>query len=115
MIRLANAALDEVRRRVQHTTTGHRGRKTDPLYRIRRRLLAAHDRLDPTGFARMLAWLDAGDPDGEVGAAYLATVLVLQLALQPLTNGSGLAVAASTLAPPLSGAPQFKQGPCGFS
>jgi transposase len=76
VIRLANAALDDVRRRTQQTSTGHRGRKTDPLYRIRRRLLAAHDRLDPTGFARMLGWLDAGDPDGEVGAAYLAKELL---------------------------------------
>jgi hypothetical protein len=42
------------------------------LYRIRRRLLASHDRLDPAAFARMLAWLDAGDSEGEVGAAYLA-------------------------------------------
>jgi transposase len=29
VIRLANAALDEVRRRVQQTTSGHRGRKDD--------------------------------------------------------------------------------------
>jgi transposase len=72
VIRLANAALDEVRRRTQQTTTGHRGRRADPLYRIRRRLLASHDRLDPAAFARMLAWLNAGDPEGEVGAAYLA-------------------------------------------
>jgi Transposase/Pyridoxamine 5'-phosphate oxidase len=43
-IRLANAALDEVRRRTQNDTLGHRGRKADPLYRIRRRLLAG-----PTG------------------------------------------------------------------
>ena len=42
-VRLANTALDEVRRRVQHTITGHRGRKDDPLYRIRRRLLTGHD------------------------------------------------------------------------
>jgi transposase len=76
VIRLANAALDEVRRRTQQTTTGHRGRKDDPLYRIRRRLLASHDRLDPAGFARVLAWLDAGDPGGEVGAAYLAKELL---------------------------------------
>jgi hypothetical protein len=39
-IRLANAALDEVRRPTQQTSTGHRGRKPDPLYRMRRRLLA---------------------------------------------------------------------------
>jgi transposase len=76
VIRLANAALDEVRRRTQQATTGHRGRKADPLYRIRRRLLASHDRLDPAAFARTLAWLDAGDPEGEVGAAYLAKELL---------------------------------------
>ncbi len=39
-VRLANQALDEVRRRTQQTTLGHRGRRGDPLYRIRRRLLA---------------------------------------------------------------------------
>jgi transposase len=76
VVRLANTALDEVRRRVQHTTLGHRGHKGDPLYRIRRRLLAGHERLDPTGFTRMLAWLDVGDPDGEVAACYLAKELL---------------------------------------
>src|SRR5918994_821389 len=49
-IRLANAALDEVRRRTQQTSLGHRVRKVDPLYRIRRRLLPGHDRLDAAGF-----------------------------------------------------------------
>ena len=76
VIRLANAALDEVRRRTQNDALGHRGRKRDPLYRIRRRLLASHDRLGPAAFARMLAWLHAGDPEGEVGAAYLAKELL---------------------------------------
>lgn len=76
VIRLANAALDEVRRRVQHDTLGHRGRKPDPLYRIRRRLLARYEDLDPEAVERMLAWLDAGDPAGEVGAAYLAKELL---------------------------------------
>jgi transposase len=72
VIRLANAGLDEVRRRVQNDTLGHRGHKADPLDRIRRRLLAGHDRLDAASFTRLLTWLDAGDPQGEVGAAYLA-------------------------------------------
>jgi transposase len=76
VIRLANQALDEVRRRVQQTTLGHRGRKPDPLYRIRRRLLTSHEHLDPDGFARMLAWLDIGDPDGEVATSYLAKELL---------------------------------------
>src|SRR4249919_931657 len=76
VVRVANTALDEVRRRVQHTTLGHRGHKGDPLYRIRRRLLTGHEHLDPTGFARVLAWLDVGDPDGEVAACYLAKELL---------------------------------------
>ena len=33
LVKLANAALDDCRRRVQDDTLGHRGRKTDPLYR----------------------------------------------------------------------------------
>ena len=31
-IKLANAAIDDIRRRVQHEQLGHRGRKSDPLY-----------------------------------------------------------------------------------
>src|SRR5436190_22296601 len=71
--------MDERHRRRRPSlrcTTHHRGRKTDPLYRIRRRLLAGHERLDPAAFARVLAWLDVGDPDGEVAAAYLAKELL---------------------------------------
>jgi transposase len=78
-IRLANQALDEVRRRTQQATLGHRGRKGEPLYRIRRRLLAAHDRLGPGAFERMLMLLEAGDPTGEVAAAYLAKELLREV------------------------------------
>ena len=41
VIRLADNTIDEVRRRVQNDTLGHRGRKGDPLYRARRLLIAA--------------------------------------------------------------------------
>ena len=75
-VRLANQALDEVRRRVQQSTLGHRGRKSDPLYRARRRLLAAHERLGEQAWSRVELLLDAGDPEGEVGAAYLAKELL---------------------------------------
>ena len=78
-IRLANQALDEVRRRTQQATLGHRGHKGDPLYRIRRRLLAGHDRLGARGFETMLALLNAGDPGGEVAAAYLAKELLREV------------------------------------
>jgi transposase len=44
-IRLANMVVDQVRRRVQQATLGHRGRKRDPLYRIRKPLLTAQEQL----------------------------------------------------------------------
>lgn len=43
-IRLANGVVDETRRRVQQTT-GHRGRKGDPLYDVRKLLLISRQRL----------------------------------------------------------------------
>lgn len=47
IVKLAGDALDEVRRRVQQDTTGHRGRKGDPLYQIRNLLRASRHRLTP--------------------------------------------------------------------
>jgi transposase len=70
-IRLANQAIDDVRRRVQNETHGHRGRSPDPLYRVRRVLLTADERLTEDRFQWMKALLDAGHPDGEVGAAWV--------------------------------------------
>ncbi len=78
-MRLANQALDEARRRVQQSTLGHRGRKSDPLYRARRRLLVAHERLGEQAWSRVELLLDAGDPEGEVGAAYLAKELLREV------------------------------------
>jgi transposase len=69
-IRLANAVVDQTRRRVQQATLGHRGRKQDPLYRIRKLLLTAQEQLTGRGRARLRAGLAAGDPTGEVVAAW---------------------------------------------
>ena len=69
-IRLANTVVDQTRRRTQQTTLGHRGRKRDPLYRIRKLLLTAQEQLTQRGRARLRAGLAAGDPDGEVAAAW---------------------------------------------
>jgi transposase len=69
-IRLANAVVDQVRRRTQQATLGHRGRKRDPLYRIRKLLLTAAEQLTQRGRARLRAGLAAGDPTGEVAAAW---------------------------------------------
>jgi transposase len=69
-IRLANAAVDQTRRRVQQATLGHRGRKYDPLYRIRKLLLTAQEQPTQRGRVRLRAGLAAGDPTGEVAAAW---------------------------------------------
>jgi transposase len=69
-VRLANAVVDQVRRRTQQATLGHRGRKPDPLYRIRKPLLTAAEQLTSQGRARLRAGLAAGDPTGEVAAAW---------------------------------------------
>ncbi len=74
-VRLANAAIDDVRRRTQNETFGHRGRRGDPLYDIRRLLLVAHERLGERGWRRLQAGL-VGDRWGEVEAAYLAKELL---------------------------------------
>jgi transposase len=69
-VRLANTVVDQVRRRTQQTTLGHRGRKPDPLYRIRKLLLTAAEQLTQRGRGRLRAGLAAGDPTGEVVAAW---------------------------------------------
>nr|WP_246006232.1 ISL3 family transposase [Georgenia muralis] len=62
--------VDEVRRRVQQHTTGHRGRRDDPLYKVRNVLRAGADRLTSRQWDRLERDLPAGDPDGEVLLAW---------------------------------------------
>jgi transposase len=76
LVKLANQRLDEVRRRVQNETLGHRGHKHDPLYRSRRLLTRADERLDDRGRTKLLGLLDAGDPRGEVRTAWHAKEVV---------------------------------------
>lgn len=70
VVRLGFEAVDEVRRRVQQQTLGHRGRKGDPLYGIRRELRRGADKLSERALERVCTALDVGDPDGEVAAAW---------------------------------------------
>lgn len=72
VVRVANRCLDKVRRRVQQETLGHRGRKDDPLYKIRKLLLKGSERLDEKGTDRMLLGLRVGDPFDEIAGAWLA-------------------------------------------
>ena len=72
VVRVANRCLDAVRRRVQNDTLGHRGRKHDPLYKIRKLLLTGSERLNEAGRDRILLGLRVGDPNNEVVGAWLA-------------------------------------------
>ena len=72
VIAAANRCLDAVRRRVQNELEGHRGRKDDPLYKIRRVLLTGAERLNARGVDRMALGLRFGDPHDEVLGAWLA-------------------------------------------
>jgi transposase len=70
--RVANRTVDLVRRRVQNEQLGHRGRRADPLFKIRKLLLKGAERLDGQGRERMLLGLRVGDPDDELLGAWLA-------------------------------------------
>lgn len=76
VVQLSNRCVDKVRRRVQQELLGHRGRRDDPLYKIRKVLLAGNERLNDRGRERMVEGLRAGDPDGEVVGAWLAKEMV---------------------------------------
>jgi transposase len=69
VVRLGFDAVDQVQRRVQQETLGHRGRAGHPLCGIRRVLRRGHLRHSDLSWTRLLRGLDLGDPDGEVAAA----------------------------------------------
>ena len=72
IVKLVNKALDDVRRRVQNETLGHRGREDDPLYRARKLLVSASERFTDNGQVRLRGLLEAGDRYGEVRDAWHA-------------------------------------------
>jgi transposase len=78
VMRHANFALDEVRRRVQRERLGHRGRASDPLYRARKLLVMRDTATDPELTARLQGLLALGDPDGEVAFAYSVKEAIAQ-------------------------------------
>ena len=71
IVKLAGDAPGEVRRRVQQDTTGHRGRKGDPLYQIRLLLRASRDRLTKRQKERLREAFVADEAHISVEVAYL--------------------------------------------
>jgi len=62
LVKLANNAVTKVRRRVTWEQHDRRGRKIDPAWANRRRLLKARERLSEKSFQAMWAALEDGDP-----------------------------------------------------
>jgi len=79
LVKLANDALTAVRRRVTFDAHGRRGRKQDPEWANRRRLLSARERLSPRGFATMWNALIDNDPSAQILSAYIAKEELRQL------------------------------------
>jgi transposase len=79
LVKHANEKLDECRRRVQNETLGHRGPKVDPLYRCRKLLVKAHERLADKGEEKLLGLLRAGDPKGHVTDTWHAKEAVREI------------------------------------
>jgi len=70
VVKLATKIVDDVRRRVQQETTDHRGRRDDPLYRIRNILRAGEEHLTDRQKARLEAAFAAREEHLEVEVAY---------------------------------------------
>ena len=79
IVTLAGDTPGEVRRRVQQDTTGHRGRKGDPLYQIRNLLRASRHRLTPRQKERLREAFVADEAHISVEVAYLLTQQVREV------------------------------------
>ena len=79
LVKLGGSKLDDCRRRVQNETLGHRGRKDDPLYRARKLLVMAQERLDEDRQSKLTGLLAVGDPRGEVATAWHAKEAIREL------------------------------------
>jgi transposase len=103
VVKLGLDCVDQIRRRVQQDTLGHRGRARDPLYDIRRLLRRRRDRLGPKAWARLQAGLLAGDPTGEVTLAW--TIAQDLMALYRLPDPADARRRAEALIADLRGCP----------
>ena len=70
VVKLGTAAIDEVRRRVQQDTLGHRGRKGDPLHGIQTILRAGAENLTEKQWARLTTAIEADPAHEEVFIAW---------------------------------------------
>lgn len=72
LVKLANDAVTKVRRRVIWEQQHRRGRKIDPAWANRRRLLTARERLSGKAFVTMWNSLIDSDPSAQILTAWIA-------------------------------------------
>ena len=70
VVKLGTAVVDEVRRRVQQATTGHRGRKGDPLFGIQTILRAGVENITDKQQTRLARAIEADEAHDEVFVAW---------------------------------------------
>ncbi|MBW3640115.1 MAG: ISL3 family transposase [Actinobacteria bacterium] len=71
VVRLGQAAVDDVRRRRQQETLGRRGHRDDPLYRGRRLLRRGFTTLNERQWAKLELTLVVGDPSGQLTQTWM--------------------------------------------
>lgn len=71
VIKLVTTMIDDTRRRIQQETVGRRGRKDDPLYKIRNVLRVDPARLSTRQWERLNTGLDAHDDHVNVTIAWM--------------------------------------------
>jgi transposase len=91
LVKLANDCVTTVRRRTIWDQKGRRGRKIDPAWANRLRLLSAKERVRPKAFAAMWNALIDSDPSGQILTAWIAkeelrTLLALPALARPGTG-----------------------------
>ena len=72
LVKLANDALTKVRRRITWDLRERRGRRIDPEWANRRRLLRGRERLSETSFTKMWNQIQAEDPSAQILTAWIA-------------------------------------------
>lgn len=88
LVKRANQMVEAVRRRITWDNRGRRGRRRDPEWINRRRLLRGAERLTEDQRTRLVTALDGADPAGDILAAWIAKELLREVLA--CTNNGGL-------------------------
>ena len=95
LVKRANQMVEAVRRRATWESRGRRGRKADPEWLNRRRLLRGAERLSEDQRDRLITALDTSDPGGDILTAWMAKELLRDVLACTATGGMRYDIAAA--------------------